>query len=107
MNAEAETEAVELLAASAGERLLVIGFGPGLGLEILARLCPDTMITGVDPSASMLRSAERRNRAVISAGRMTLHQTTVAGGWKHRLVGSMRQSPSTSCSSSSHLRMRP
>lgn len=79
MNAEAEAEAIELLAASAGERLLVRGFGPGLGLEILARLCPDTMITGVDPSASMLRSAVQRNRAAISAGKMTLHQTTVAG----------------------------
>ena len=37
------------------------------------------MITGVDPSAAMLRSAARRNRDAISAGRMTLHQTTVAG----------------------------
>jgi hypothetical protein len=77
MNAGAE--AVELLAASAGEQLLVTGFDPGVGLEILARLCPDTMITGVDPSAAMLRSAVRRNGAVITAGKMTLHRTPVAG----------------------------
>lgn len=41
-------------------RVLVVGAGGGLELEVLAQTYPDWTFVGVDPAAEMLRAAERR-----------------------------------------------
>lgn len=71
MNAEAEAEAVERLAPAPGSRILVIGFGPGVGLAALLDR-PVGHVVGVDPSAVMQRTAADRNRQAIADGRLTL-----------------------------------
>lgn len=75
-NAEAEDEAVERLDPAADARILVLGFGPGVGIASLVRRSPQGFILGVDPSAAMLGLASRRNRAAIGEGRVRLARTT-------------------------------
>jgi ubiquinone/menaquinone biosynthesis C-methylase UbiE len=71
-NREAEREAVELLDPAPDAAVLAIGFGPGVGVELLARRTRRGMIVGVDPSKAMLKAACRRNRAAIAEGRVRL-----------------------------------
>lgn len=74
MNAAAEAEAVELLQPAPEAAVLVIGFGPGIGLARLDERLPKGRIVGVDPSAAMNRQAGRRLRRAIAAGRIILRQ---------------------------------
>jgi ubiquinone/menaquinone biosynthesis C-methylase UbiE len=77
-NAEAEAEAIAILAPAPDAAILVIGFGPGVGAKLLAERLPRGRVLGVDPSAAMLRQAQRRNRAAIAEGRVELQRTTAA-----------------------------
>jgi len=71
-NAPAEGEAIARLDPPPGARVLVLGYGPGVGVARLAQRLPEGFVLGVDPSAAMLKSAARRNRAAIGAGRVRL-----------------------------------
>lgn len=77
MNAAAEHEAVRRLRPGAGDRVLVIGFGPGLGLQALLETDVGRVV-GVDPSNAMVRAAAARNRTAIARGRLELLRQTVA-----------------------------
>jgi len=60
VNADMERAALDALEPQPGDRVLVVGFGPGVGLvELLARV-PDARVVGIDPSAVMVRAATRR-----------------------------------------------
>lgn len=72
LNRRAEAEAIDLLAPLPNARVLVVGFGPGVGVELLARRLPAGHIIGVDPSRTMMRQAVRRNRSLIAAGKVEL-----------------------------------
>ncbi|GGM57492.1 hypothetical protein GCM10012275_30760 [Longimycelium tulufanense] len=78
MNAAAETEAVLELAPDPAADVLVIGFGPGLGVALLAERLPRGHVSGVDPSTVMLREATRRNRPAIRHGRVELRSGSTA-----------------------------
>ncbi|WP_086824989.1 class I SAM-dependent methyltransferase [Allokutzneria sp. NRRL B-24872] len=73
-NRAAEAEAVAELDPRAHHRVLVVGFGPGVGLRLLDERLPEGHIAGVDPSEVMLRSATRRNGRAVADGRMELRQ---------------------------------
>jgi SAM-dependent methyltransferase len=62
---------VSLLAVQPTERVLEIGFGPGVAI---AELVPAGAghVYGIDHSAVMLRQASKRNAAAIRAGRVSL-----------------------------------
>lgn len=75
-NRDTEAEAVAELAPAPDHRVLVIGFGPGIGVHLLAERVPRGMVVGVDPSAAMHRAATRHNRAAIDAGLVVLHRAT-------------------------------
>jgi SAM-dependent methyltransferase len=62
---------VALLDVRPADRVLEIGFGPGLAIAHLARAGAGH-VYGIDHSAVMLRQAARRNAAAIRAGRVTL-----------------------------------
>jgi SAM-dependent methyltransferase len=79
MNAEAEREAVERLAPGRSDRVLVIGFGPGVGLARLAAVGPGLQIVGIDPSGTMLKVAARRNRRALASGQMSLIRSDLSG----------------------------
>jgi arsenite methyltransferase len=77
-NRAAEAEAIEQLGPAPSDTVLVIGFGPGVGVALLAARLADGAVVGVDPSAVMLRTASRANRANIRAGKVSLHQASAA-----------------------------
>jgi SAM-dependent methyltransferase len=62
---------VSLLEVQPADRVLEIGFGPGLAIAALARAGAG-QVYGADHSGVMVRAAARRNAAAIRAGRVTL-----------------------------------
>jgi ubiquinone/menaquinone biosynthesis C-methylase UbiE len=67
-----------------GEKLLEIGYGPGIGLHTIAEQCADCMIYGLDFSSLMYKKACEHNKAFIDKGNMILEygdflQKAVAG----------------------------
>ena len=65
---------VDLLRLTPGDRVLEIGFGPGLALRHAAEQVGSSgYVVGIDPSEVMAAHAGRRNRAAIAEGRMKLH----------------------------------
>lgn len=70
--------AVSLLDVKSADRVLEIGFGPGLAIaELSRRVGPGGHVYGVDKSDVMLRHATRRNTAAIQAGQVTLVRAPV------------------------------
>jgi SAM-dependent methyltransferase len=60
------------------DRVLEIGFGPGLAIAELSRRVGDAgHVYGIDHSGVMLRQAARRNAAAIRAGRIRLIRASV------------------------------
>lgn len=60
------------------DRVLEIGFGPGIGIEVAARLASQGRVFGVEISDVMLRMAARRNRGALRAGRVELSLASVS-----------------------------
>ncbi|HWW44333.1 MAG TPA: methyltransferase domain-containing protein [Acidimicrobiia bacterium] len=60
LNADMERAALDALDPQPGDRVLVIGFGPGVGIAELLRRVPDATVVGIDPSTAMVRAATRR-----------------------------------------------
>lgn len=75
-NAPFNRAAVDLLDLRADDDVLEIGFGPGTALAMLAERLPRGTVTGIDRSATMRRQAARRNRDLVAAGRVTLHEAS-------------------------------
>jgi ubiquinone/menaquinone biosynthesis C-methylase UbiE len=69
---------VSLLDVQPTDRVLEIGFGPGLAIaELSRRVGGSGHVYGIDLSEVMLRQATRRNAAAIQAGRVTLTRASV------------------------------
>src|SRR5690349_1097830 len=64
LNADMEYAAVKLLGLLGDERVLEIGYGPGVGTGALLAAVPDGHVSGIDPSPAMYRQARRRVGAV-------------------------------------------
>ena len=64
--------AVGLLGVKPTDRVLEIGFGPGIAIRELSRRATHGLVCGVDHSAVMVRQATRRNAAAVRAGRVDL-----------------------------------
>jgi SAM-dependent methyltransferase len=58
------------------DRILEIGFGPGIAIARAAELAKRGKVIGVDHSELMLRQASRRNATAIAAGRVDLRLGT-------------------------------
>lgn len=66
--------AVATLDPGAADRVLEIGFGPGVAIALLAAAARNGQVHGVDVSAVMVRQAERRNRRQVRSGLVRLRQ---------------------------------
>jgi ubiquinone/menaquinone biosynthesis C-methylase UbiE len=77
-NREAEREAIEVLAPGPRDAVLVLGFGAGVGIELLAAAVPHGWIAGADPARPMVRAAARRNRAAVARGQVHLSAAPAA-----------------------------
>ena len=63
---------VELLEVASSNRILEVGYGPGVGTELLAAAARDGFVAGVDPSTARFHMASVRNAAAIQARRVDL-----------------------------------
>jgi ubiquinone/menaquinone biosynthesis C-methylase UbiE len=63
---------LSLLGVQPTDRILEIGPGPGIAVEILSLMAPRGMIVGVDHSDVMVRQAARRNARAVREGRVRL-----------------------------------
>ena len=63
---------VSLLDIASTDRVLEIGFGPGLGIELAAERARDGLVAGLDHSCVMRGQALKRNRKAVDAGRVLL-----------------------------------
>lgn len=68
---------VSLLGVRSTERVLEVGFGPGLAIAEMARHITDGCVCGIDHSEVMLQQATKRNASAIQAGRVTLTLGTI------------------------------
>jgi len=66
------SQTLDLLHIRPDDRVLEVGFGPGLAVARAAELASGGMVIGIDHSELMLRQARRRNAKAISAGRVEL-----------------------------------
>jgi SAM-dependent methyltransferase len=64
--------AVWLMDVQPSDRVLEIGFGPGIAVREIARRATRGQVVGIDRSAVMRAQAARRNAAAIRAGRVSL-----------------------------------
>jgi trans-aconitate methyltransferase len=68
--------AVDQLGVGPADRVLEIGFGPGVAIEALAARVTEGVVFGVDHSEVMAQAARRRNAEAVATGRVVL---TTAG----------------------------
>lgn len=71
-NRERNIWAVGLLEVQPHDRVLEIGFGPGIAIQEFARRATSGLVVGVDHSAVMVQQARKRNAATVSTGRVDL-----------------------------------
>lgn len=77
---------IGLLEVAPNDRVLEVGFGPGVGIELLVGAIPAGEISGVDYSVEMVEQATARNMKAIDNGRVNLRH------------GSAEYLPFTDCS---------
>ena len=71
-NRQRNVWAVGLLGVEPTDRVLDIGFGPGIAIRELSRRATPGLVCRVDHAAVMVRQATRRNAAAGRAGRVVL-----------------------------------
>ncbi|HVW43259.1 MAG TPA: methyltransferase domain-containing protein [Amycolatopsis sp.] len=69
--------AVSLLDVQPTDRVLEIGFGPGIAIAEFAVRATQGHVFGIDYSQAMVRHAARRNAAAVRAGRVHLTHASV------------------------------
>ncbi len=71
-NAKRNRWVVSLLDIQPNDRVLEIGFGPGIAIAEIAKRLTTGRVIGVDHSELMLAQASRRNAEAIASGRVML-----------------------------------
>lgn len=77
-NRERTSWTLGLLGLRPEDRVLEIGFGPGLAAEQASRIVTRGFVAGIDHSETMLRMARKRNMAAILEGRVNLQRASVS-----------------------------
>lgn len=76
-NKQLITRVVQALEPPARASVADIGFGGGLGLELLLNAADGTVVHGVDVSSAMIQQAQKRFGDELSAGRLHLHLASI------------------------------
>jgi SAM-dependent methyltransferase len=69
--------ALDALTIRAGERILDVGFGGGVGMRVALQQVGDGHVTGIDLSGEVVARARRRLRTEIDRGRLTVIEGSV------------------------------
>jgi ubiquinone/menaquinone biosynthesis C-methylase UbiE len=72
MNQRMAARAIELLDVQLSNKVLEVGFGPGVAIRLLAKSVLSGRVAGIDPSEEMIAQAAARNRKAIESGRVDL-----------------------------------
>src|SRR5215471_10137169 len=64
--------AIELLDVQPSNKILEVGFGPGVAIQLLAKSVLSGRVAGIDPSEEMIAQAAARNKKAIESGRVDL-----------------------------------
>jgi len=72
MNQRMAARAIELLDVQPSNKILEVGFGPGVAIQLLAKSVLSGRVTGIDPSEEMIAQAAARNRKAIESGQVDL-----------------------------------
>jgi ubiquinone/menaquinone biosynthesis C-methylase UbiE len=67
----------DLLEIRPSDRVLEVGFGPGVIIQRLSELASAGQVAGVDPSREMIEQARARKASAIRSGRVDLRQGSV------------------------------
>jgi len=68
---------VELMNIQPRDSVLEIGFGPGVGIQLLAERARSGRVVGIDSSEEMFRQATARNAGRVASGRVELQLGSV------------------------------
>jgi cyclopropane fatty-acyl-phospholipid synthase-like methyltransferase len=77
-NLERNEWTISLLNLQRCDRVLEIGFGPGVTIQKMSEIAIDGVIWGIDRSEVMFKQASKRNQRAISAGRVRLILASVS-----------------------------
>ena len=69
---------LDLLDIEPEDRILEIGFGPGISTKIAAEKATKGFVAGIDHSETMVRAAKKLNASYIKAGKMEISSGSVA-----------------------------
>src|SRR5438105_12614919 len=69
---------VDLLEVQPDDRVLEVGFGPGVAIELIAARATRGLVAGVDSSDVMVRQATKRNWQAVQDGPVQLRQGSVS-----------------------------
>lgn len=72
LNRDVAVWVIGLLDLRPSDKVLEVGFGPGVAIELLAGLLPSGKVSGIDASPEMVEQASARNMAAIRSGRVEL-----------------------------------
>jgi ubiquinone/menaquinone biosynthesis C-methylase UbiE len=77
MNRQFAAEVIALLDIQPHDSVLEVGFGPGVGIQLLARSASTGYVAGIDASRAMVAQATARNVDGIERGRVDLRHGAV------------------------------
>ena len=69
---------IDLLDVQPSDKVLEVGFGPGVGVQLLTSSASAGYVAGVDPSKEMVAQATTRNKKAIENGRVDPRHGSVA-----------------------------
>jgi ubiquinone/menaquinone biosynthesis C-methylase UbiE len=76
MNRNAAEQVIELLDVQSNDKILEVGFGPGIAIQLLLHV-PTASVSGVDESQEMVHQAAARNANALRAGQVDLRYGSV------------------------------
>jgi SAM-dependent methyltransferase len=69
---------LSLLDVQPNDRVLEVGFGPGLAIELVSKMATQGFVAGIDHSDEMVRQATKRNSAGVRSGRIVLRRASAS-----------------------------
>jgi ubiquinone/menaquinone biosynthesis C-methylase UbiE len=77
VNRDAAVQIIEMLDVRPDDKVLEVGFGPGVGIQLLLHRVPAGSVAGIDYSQEMVRQAAARNAAALRNRRVDLRYGSV------------------------------
>jgi tRNA A58 N-methylase Trm61 len=68
MNRDAAEQVIELLDVQSDDKILEVGFGPGVAIQLLLHRAPAASVSGVEESQEMVHQAVARNAHALRSG---------------------------------------